>query len=162
MDEPLWFCIDKMEKQLDLLYLSVKYQDVKTTTLVPQKFIETPFSRNNNHHDVGWGMEAGDFACHPCCAYPLARPLPAAPIDKPTGGNSHLHCQCYGGPMAWMSPATGIWAGLATLCCLPYPLEAAGTIWPQPALCPHVSAGNVSHRYNLSGFKYHRPEELGV
>lgn len=53
MDNLLRFCIDKMEKQLELVYLSVKYQNVKTTSLVLQKFIETPSSRNSDQHDIG-------------------------------------------------------------------------------------------------------------
>lgn len=128
LDELLWFCIDNTEKQLDLLHLSVKYQHVKNITLVLQKFIETSFSRNNSQHDIGWGTEGGDFACHSSCAYTPARPLPATPTHKPTGSNSHRQCQCCGGPVAQVSPAEGVWAGAAVLCCLPYPLEAAGRI----------------------------------
>lgn len=129
LDELLWFCIDKTEKQLDLLHLSVKYQNMKNITLVLQKFIEMSFSRNSSQHDIGWGTEGGDFACHSGCAYTPARPLPATLTGKPTGSNSHLQCQCCDGPMAQVSPAEGIWAGAAALCCLPYPtLEAAGRI----------------------------------
>lgn len=45
LDQLLRFCIGKMEKQLDLLYLSVEYQDVENTNLVLQKLIKTLFSR---------------------------------------------------------------------------------------------------------------------
>ena len=82
MDKLLWFCVDKMEKELDLLYLSVKYQNVRNTTPVVQKLTETPFYKNNDQHDTGWGMEGGNFAALTllldlCLQHPLTNGLVA-------------------------------------------------------------------------------------
>lgn len=119
LDQLLRFCIVKMEK-LDLLYLSVKYQNVENTNLVLRKLIKTPFSRKSDQLDIGWRMAGGDSACHSSCTYILEGPLPAGPIDKPsTGGNSHPQCQCCDGWMAWCHLPRA--CGPVQLCCLPYP-----------------------------------------